>query len=150
MHRPGELGCSSPCLCWVCGRTGLSHRVCRRAGLSPRGLREGRGCLRPHRSKLGRCTHVSRQGNFGEVFSGRLRADNTPVAVKSCRETLPLELKAKFLQEARSVQPSPLSWPVCPSSGLGAVQTLLGLHHPCAESCVPGLAGQSILGMAQR
>ncbi|KFP73101.1 hypothetical protein N310_07397, partial [Acanthisitta chloris] len=41
------------------------------------------------------------QGNFGEVFSGRLRADNTPVAVKSCRETLPPELKAKFLQEAR-------------------------------------------------
>ncbi|XP_053934192.1 tyrosine-protein kinase Fes/Fps isoform X2 [Cuculus canorus] len=41
------------------------------------------------------------KGNFGEVFSGRLRADNTPVAVKSCRETLPPELKAKFLQEAR-------------------------------------------------
>uniref|UniRef100_A0A8D0E2J3 Tyrosine-protein kinase n=1 Tax=Salvator merianae TaxID=96440 RepID=A0A8D0E2J3_SALMN len=41
------------------------------------------------------------QGNFGDVFSGRLRCDNTPVAVKSCRETLPPELKAKFLQEAR-------------------------------------------------
>ncbi|NXS71202.1 FES kinase, partial [Pandion haliaetus] len=41
------------------------------------------------------------RGNFGEVFSGRLRADNTPVAVKSCRESLPPELKAKFLQEAR-------------------------------------------------
>uniref|UniRef100_A0A6I8N7T0 Tyrosine-protein kinase n=1 Tax=Ornithorhynchus anatinus TaxID=9258 RepID=A0A6I8N7T0_ORNAN len=41
------------------------------------------------------------RGNFGEVFSGRLRADNTLVAVKSCRETLPPELKAKFLQEAR-------------------------------------------------
>ncbi|XP_010592110.1 tyrosine-protein kinase Fes/Fps isoform X3 [Loxodonta africana] len=41
------------------------------------------------------------KGNFGEVFSGRLRADNTPVAVKSCRETLPPDLKAKFLQEAR-------------------------------------------------
>ncbi|XP_072838222.2 tyrosine-protein kinase Fes/Fps isoform X2 [Pogona vitticeps] len=41
------------------------------------------------------------QGNFGEVFSGRLRYDNTPVAVKSCRETLPPELKARFLQEAR-------------------------------------------------
>uniref|UniRef100_A0A670JUI7 Tyrosine-protein kinase n=1 Tax=Podarcis muralis TaxID=64176 RepID=A0A670JUI7_PODMU len=40
-------------------------------------------------------------GNFGEVFSGRLRCDNTPVAVKSCRETLPPELKARFLQEAR-------------------------------------------------
>lgn len=46
---------------------------------------------------------MSRKGNFGEVFSGRLRADNSPVAVKSCRETLPPELKAKFLQEARSV-----------------------------------------------
>lgn len=43
------------------------------------------------------------QGNFGDVFSGRLRADNTPVAVKSCRETLPPDLKAKFLQEARWV-----------------------------------------------
>ncbi|XP_066491171.1 tyrosine-protein kinase Fes/Fps [Tiliqua scincoides] len=41
------------------------------------------------------------QGNFGEVFGGRLRCDNTPVAVKSCRETLPPELKARFLQEAR-------------------------------------------------
>lgn len=41
------------------------------------------------------------RGNFGEVFSGRLRDDNMPVAVKSCRETLPAELKAKFLQEAR-------------------------------------------------
>ncbi|KAM9532914.1 tyrosine-protein kinase Fes/Fps [Guaruba guarouba] len=47
---------------------------------------------------LGECIG---RGNFGEVFSGRLRADNTPVAVKSCRETLPSELKAKFLQEAR-------------------------------------------------
>ncbi|XP_039933144.1 tyrosine-protein kinase Fes/Fps isoform X1 [Hirundo rustica] len=47
---------------------------------------------------LGECIG---RGNFGEVFSGRLRADNTPVAVKSCRETLPPELKAKFLQEAR-------------------------------------------------
>ncbi|XP_037251788.1 tyrosine-protein kinase Fes/Fps isoform X1 [Falco rusticolus] len=43
------------------------------------------------------------RGNFGEVFSGRLRADNTPVAVKSCRETLPSELKAKFLQEASAL-----------------------------------------------
>ncbi|XP_032088391.1 tyrosine-protein kinase Fes/Fps isoform X3 [Thamnophis elegans] len=40
------------------------------------------------------------QGNFGEVFSGVLRGSNTPVAVKSCRETLPNELKARFLQEA--------------------------------------------------
>lgn len=81
--------------------------------LSVQGLREGRGCLGPHRGKLCRCTHVSRQGNFGEVFSGRLRADNTPVAVKSCRDTLPPELKAKFLQEARSVRLSPLSRPIC-------------------------------------
>ncbi|NXU58950.1 FES kinase, partial [Turnix velox] len=43
------------------------------------------------------------RGNFGEVFSGRLRTDNTPVAVKSCRETLPPELKAKFLQEASRI-----------------------------------------------
>ncbi|XP_040270046.1 tyrosine-protein kinase Fes/Fps [Bufo bufo] len=41
------------------------------------------------------------RGNFGEVFSGRLRADNTPVAVKTCRETLPPDLKDKFLSEAR-------------------------------------------------
>ena len=47
------------------------------------------------------------QGNFGEVFSGRLRADNTLVAVKSCRETLPPDLKAKFLQEARWVMKYP-------------------------------------------
>ncbi|XP_058012613.1 tyrosine-protein kinase Fes/Fps isoform X6 [Ahaetulla prasina] len=40
------------------------------------------------------------QGNFGEVFSGFLRGSNTPVAVKFCRETLPNELKARFLQEA--------------------------------------------------
>ncbi|XP_060550697.1 tyrosine-protein kinase Fes/Fps isoform X3 [Pantherophis guttatus] len=40
------------------------------------------------------------QGNFGEVFSGFLRGSNAPVAVKSCRETLPNELKARFLQEA--------------------------------------------------
>ncbi|OCT89696.1 tyrosine-protein kinase Fes/Fps [Xenopus laevis] len=41
------------------------------------------------------------KGNFGEVFSGRIRADNTPVAVKSCRDTLPPDLKDKFLMEAR-------------------------------------------------
>ncbi len=43
------------------------------------------------------------QGNFGEVFSGRLRSDNTPVAVKACRENLPAEHKNKFLMEARCV-----------------------------------------------
>ncbi|XP_062868671.1 tyrosine-protein kinase Fes/Fps [Trichomycterus rosablanca] len=41
------------------------------------------------------------KGNFGEVFSGRLRTDNTPVAVKACRENLPAEQKNKFLMEAR-------------------------------------------------
>ncbi|XP_031424894.1 tyrosine-protein kinase Fes/Fps [Clupea harengus] len=41
------------------------------------------------------------RGNFGEVFSGRLRSDNTPTAVKSCRENLPTEQKNKFLMEAR-------------------------------------------------
>ncbi|KAM6979602.1 tyrosine-protein kinase Fes/Fps [Aplochiton taeniatus] len=41
------------------------------------------------------------QGNFGEVFSGRLRSDNTPVAVKACRESLAPEHKNKFLTEAR-------------------------------------------------
>lgn len=55
------------------------------------------------------------QGNFGEVFSGRLRDDNMPVAVKSCRETLPAELKAKFLQEARWV----CGWPVWGRAGSG-------------------------------
>uniref|UniRef100_A0A9J8CMC9 Tyrosine-protein kinase n=1 Tax=Cyprinus carpio carpio TaxID=630221 RepID=A0A9J8CMC9_CYPCA len=41
------------------------------------------------------------RGNFGEVFSGRLHSDNTPVAVKACRENLPAEHKNKFLMEAR-------------------------------------------------
>ncbi|XP_053573692.1 tyrosine-protein kinase Fes/Fps [Bombina bombina] len=41
------------------------------------------------------------RGNFGEVFSGRLRADNMPIAVKTCRETLPPDQKDKFLLEAR-------------------------------------------------
>ena len=43
------------------------------------------------------------QGNFGEVYSGRLRSDNTPVAVKSCKENLAPEHKNKFLMEARLV-----------------------------------------------
>ncbi|ELW62825.1 Tyrosine-protein kinase Fes/Fps [Tupaia chinensis] len=59
------------------------------------------------------------RGNFGEVFSGRLKADNTLVAVKSCRETLPPDLKAKFLQEARDQ--ALLSVPFLPSS-LGALK----------------------------
>ncbi|XP_052314282.1 tyrosine-protein kinase Fer-like isoform X2 [Oncorhynchus keta] len=40
------------------------------------------------------------KGNFGEVFQGTLR-DKTPVAVKTCKEDLPQELKIKFLSEAR-------------------------------------------------
>ncbi|XP_043953917.1 tyrosine-protein kinase Fes/Fps [Gambusia affinis] len=41
------------------------------------------------------------KGNFGEVYRGRLRSDNTPVAVKSCKENLAPEHKSKFLMEAR-------------------------------------------------
>uniref|UniRef100_A0A3P9C4Z6 Tyrosine-protein kinase n=1 Tax=Maylandia zebra TaxID=106582 RepID=A0A3P9C4Z6_9CICH len=41
------------------------------------------------------------RGNFGEVYSGRLRTDNSPVAVKSCKENLAPEHKSKFLMEAR-------------------------------------------------
>uniref|UniRef100_A0A667YFY5 Tyrosine-protein kinase n=1 Tax=Myripristis murdjan TaxID=586833 RepID=A0A667YFY5_9TELE len=41
------------------------------------------------------------QGNFGEVYSGRLRSDNTPVAVKACKENLAPEHKNRFLMEAR-------------------------------------------------
>lgn len=103
-HRPGELGCPGPCLPGVCGGTELSREVCGGAGLSHR-VCGGTRLPRPCCSKPGQCHGVPRQGNFGEVFSGRLRVDNTPVAVKSCRETLPPELKAKFLQEARSVPP---------------------------------------------
>lgn len=40
------------------------------------------------------------KGNFGEVFKGTLR-DKTQVAVKTCKEDLPQELKIKFLSEAR-------------------------------------------------
>ncbi|XP_039368938.1 tyrosine-protein kinase Fer-like isoform X3 [Mauremys reevesii] len=43
-------------------------------------------------------------GNFGEVYSGRLSYDNTPVAVKTCREHLAPETKHKFLMEARIVR----------------------------------------------
>uniref|UniRef100_A0A8C5BPC3 Tyrosine-protein kinase n=1 Tax=Gadus morhua TaxID=8049 RepID=A0A8C5BPC3_GADMO len=41
------------------------------------------------------------RGNFGEVYSGRLRFDNMAVAVKACREDLPPETKKRFLMEAR-------------------------------------------------
>lgn len=41
------------------------------------------------------------QGNFGEVFKGTLLRDKTSVAVKTCKEDLPPELKIRFLSEAR-------------------------------------------------
>ncbi|XP_068944244.1 tyrosine-protein kinase Fer isoform X7 [Petaurus breviceps papuanus] len=40
------------------------------------------------------------KGNFGEVYKGTLK-DKTAVAVKTCKEDLPQELKIKFLQEAK-------------------------------------------------
>lgn len=48
------------------------------------------------------------QGNFGEVFKGTLQRDKMPVAVKTCKEDLPPELKIRFLSEARSVSISSL------------------------------------------
>lgn len=42
------------------------------------------------------------QGNFGEVFKGTLQRDKMPVAIKTCKEDLPPELKIRFLSEARS------------------------------------------------
>ncbi|XP_057702429.1 tyrosine-protein kinase Fes/Fps isoform X1 [Corythoichthys intestinalis] len=41
------------------------------------------------------------RGNFGEVYSGTLRFNNTPVAVKACKENLAPEHRNKFLMEAR-------------------------------------------------
>uniref|UniRef100_A0A3Q2Q4X2 Tyrosine-protein kinase n=1 Tax=Fundulus heteroclitus TaxID=8078 RepID=A0A3Q2Q4X2_FUNHE len=41
------------------------------------------------------------KGNFGEVFKGTLQRDKVPVAVKTCKEDLPPELKIRFLSEAR-------------------------------------------------
>ncbi|XP_072309497.1 tyrosine-protein kinase Fer isoform X2 [Eucyclogobius newberryi] len=41
------------------------------------------------------------KGNFGEVYKGALVRDKTPVAVKTCKEDLPPELKIRFLSEAR-------------------------------------------------
>ncbi|KAM4635590.1 tyrosine-protein kinase Fer isoform 2-T2 [Polymixia lowei] len=41
------------------------------------------------------------KGNFGEVFKGTLQRDKMAVAVKTCKEDLPQELKIKFLSEAR-------------------------------------------------
>ncbi|KAM4663708.1 uncharacterized protein O3C94_011993 [Discoglossus pictus] len=40
-------------------------------------------------------------GNFGHVYSGRLVYDNIPVAVKTCKDSLPPEIKNKFLMEAK-------------------------------------------------
>lgn len=45
--------------------------------------------------------HFIGRGNFGEVYSGRLRHNNTAVAVKTCKENLAPEQKNKFLMEAR-------------------------------------------------
>ncbi|XP_068594973.1 tyrosine-protein kinase Fes/Fps isoform X2 [Brachionichthys hirsutus] len=45
--------------------------------------------------------HLIGRGNFGEVYSGCLRSDNTPVALKTCKENLAPECKNKFLMEAR-------------------------------------------------
>ncbi|MGH0179261.1 UNVERIFIED_CONTAM: hypothetical protein FKN15_001119 [Acipenser sinensis] len=44
------------------------------------------------------------KGNFSEVFSGRLASDNTPVAVKLCRDGMPSEIKSRFIEEARILQ----------------------------------------------
>ncbi|XP_038560767.1 tyrosine-protein kinase Fer-like isoform X1 [Micropterus salmoides] len=41
------------------------------------------------------------KGNFGEVFKGTLQRDKMPVAIKTCKEDLPPELKIRFLSEAR-------------------------------------------------
>ncbi|KAG7273907.1 hypothetical protein CRUP_009163 [Coryphaenoides rupestris] len=43
------------------------------------------------------------KGNFGEVFKGTLQRDKMAVAVKTCKEDLPQELKIKFLSEARDL-----------------------------------------------
>uniref|UniRef100_A0A673AVW1 Tyrosine-protein kinase n=1 Tax=Sphaeramia orbicularis TaxID=375764 RepID=A0A673AVW1_9TELE len=44
---------------------------------------------------------MSLPGNFGEVFKGTLQRDKMAVAVKTCKEDLPPELKIRFLSEAR-------------------------------------------------
>ena len=40
------------------------------------------------------------QGHFGDVFRGKLKKDGTPVAVKTCKETVDAATRRKFLQEA--------------------------------------------------
>ncbi|CAG9833730.1 unnamed protein product [Diabrotica balteata] len=41
------------------------------------------------------------KGNFGDVYKAQLKNNNSIVAVKTCRVTLPEEHKKKFLQEGR-------------------------------------------------
>ncbi|XP_070535873.1 tyrosine-protein kinase Fer-like isoform X1 [Ptychodera flava] len=41
------------------------------------------------------------KGNFGDVVKGTLKRDNTPVAVKTCRENVDPTVRQKFLMEAR-------------------------------------------------
>ena len=41
------------------------------------------------------------RGNFGDVYKARLKQNQLPVAVKTCKVTLPDEQKKKFLQEGR-------------------------------------------------
>ncbi|XP_038057992.1 tyrosine-protein kinase Fer-like isoform X2 [Patiria miniata] len=39
-------------------------------------------------------------GHFGDVFRGKLKKDGTPVAVKTCKETVDAATRRKFLMEA--------------------------------------------------
>lgn len=41
------------------------------------------------------------RGNFGDVYRAKLKPESVPVAVKTCKTTLPDEQKKKFLQEGR-------------------------------------------------
>uniref|UniRef100_A0A8C6NHK4 non-specific protein-tyrosine kinase n=1 Tax=Nothobranchius furzeri TaxID=105023 RepID=A0A8C6NHK4_NOTFU len=67
--------------------------------LKPKELELNDLTLKPHSYKI--LMVLILQGNFGEVYRGRLQADNTLVAVKSCKENLAPEHKSKFLMEAR-------------------------------------------------
>ncbi|KAM6943509.1 tyrosine-protein kinase Fes/Fps [Xenentodon cancila] len=68
------------------------------------------------------------RGNFGEVYSGRLRSDNTPVAVKSCKENLAPEHKSKFLMEARLVHTHTHT----PCTNKHTHTHTFSCKHPCA------------------
>lgn len=76
------------------------------------------------------------QGNFGEVFKGTLQRDKMPVAVKTCKEDLPPELKIRFLSEARSGPTSceqfvsPCSWQRPLSVSLSFCRILKQYDHP--------------------